>query len=126
MREFWAVGEKEHLSAETADDAICEYVEFADESKLPDTVTAVQFQPMAVSTPDEDDVLEYMLESLDQEYGDPDGDPYDPTPVMKIAAKDLCEIIQKEYVSWNCEPSGVEETVNVKDWIKARWPAGKT
>lgn len=51
-------------------------------------------------------VLERVLEELDEEYGDPNGDFPEPTKAMKEAADTFMKVVLDEYVPWNCEPTG--------------------
>ena len=51
-------------------------------------------------------VLDRLLEDLDDDYGDPDGDLTEPTDGMKWAAKVFIDAVLKEYVVWTCEPTG--------------------
>lgn len=53
--------------------------------------------------------LDDALERLDEEYGDPDGTPSEPTEKMKSAAMAFAKDLLAEYVVWACEPTG--ETV---------------
>ena len=50
--------------------------------------------------------LDEMLEALDEEHMDPDGNPTEPTESMKAAARVFAQAVVAEYVSWNCEPTG--------------------
>jgi len=51
--------------------------------------------------------IEDALECLDEEYGNPDGDPSDPTDAIKEAAMGFGCAIVLDYRSWQCEPTGV-------------------
>ena len=53
-----------------------------------------------------DSILDSVLESLDEEYGDPDGDYTTPTKKMKEAAEVFAKEIISEYYSWMCELTG--------------------
>ena len=50
--------------------------------------------------------LEHVLEILDEEHSDPDGDQTKPTPKMIEAAKAFAGVVCGEYVSWACEKTG--------------------
>ena len=50
--------------------------------------------------------LEHMLETLDEEHSDPDGNPTEPTERMKVAAREFADAVVNDYVSWACEPTG--------------------
>lgn len=53
-----------------------------------------------------EEVLEYVLDRLDSEYSDPNGDNTEPTELMKKAADNFSDIIAKEYIPWACEHTG--------------------
>jgi hypothetical protein len=61
-----------------------------------------------------------MLEDLDEEFGDPDGDSSgtQPTEAMKAAEKIFVEAVLAEYTNHWCEDVYHEE-VNVAEWVKA-------
>ena len=63
--------------------------------------------------------LEYMLELLDEEYGDPDGPGTKPTEAMLDAEKAFIKAIESEYIPWYTEPTGEKEVVILNgepDW----------
>ena len=103
------------------DDAIEEVVESCggvDEVEWP--VQLLVFRPMDVqrlacyvAKRALDDVLEY----LDEEHSDPDGDATEPTSAMKAAADAFAKVVTDEYVSWSCEPTGevVEYTREMRE-----------
>jgi len=68
-----------------------------------------------------DNVLYTILESLDEEFGNPDSYPTKATDNMKTAAKKFVATVLDEYTLWTCEI--VErKTINVQDWIKENYP----
>ncbi len=52
-----------------------------------------------------DRLLEWFLEDLDEDYGDPENPTVETVP-MKAAASQFVQAVLKEYVVWNCEPTG--------------------
>jgi hypothetical protein len=52
------------------------------------------------------DALDHVLETLDEEHADPDGDATKPTQAMKDAAAAFAKVVCDEYVPWACEPTG--------------------
>lgn len=50
-----------------------------------------------------EDALERVLEQLDEEHADPDGDPTEPTEAMKAAALAFGRAVVAEYKSWAAE-----------------------
>ncbi|MFH0899367.1 MAG: hypothetical protein V2A73_01930 [Pseudomonadota bacterium] len=53
-----------------------------------------------------EDILATALNILDENYGDPDGDPADPSENMKSAALALGRAIVADYKPWACEATG--------------------
>lgn len=64
--------------------------------------------------------LESLLETLDEDRGNPDG-PDDATDAMKKAEAVFIAAVLAEYVPWACEAVG-ESTVNVAEWVKKNNP----
>ena len=123
---FWTcVDGEEILRHETRDEAIEAYLDDcfnvpAKFSDLPETVTLHGFSPMKVSV-GSCGALESMLESLDEEYANPDGDPTKPTEKMRTAEAAFIAVVESEYVPWMCEEVASEE-VNVMEWVKEHRP----
>lgn len=65
--------------------------------------------------------LEDLLERLDEDYGDPDGDPTDPTEKMQQAEAAFIRVVLDEYVPWSCEKV-CEEEVDVEAWVRRYRP----
>ena len=63
-------------------------------------------------------ILDDLLEDLDDEYGDPDGDNTEPTDNMKKASLSLAKVMKEEYRSWMCEPTGEVLEFSKKDAIR--------
>ena len=63
------------------------------------------FTPMCINI-DTNDVLDMVLENLDENYGNPDGDATEATDAMKAKAEELVKVIKDEYVVWACEETG--------------------
>lgn len=53
-----------------------------------------------------DIVLADLLERLDEDNSDPDGDGTEPTATMRQAARQFVSAVLAEYVPWACEPTG--------------------
>lgn len=100
-----------------------EYIKaFLDEAHpdYPETIEVVKYQPMKPSIGALDDhVLEYVLEALDEEYGNPDGGWPDATQKMRELAREFVQGVIDEYDPWAHEPVG-GETVNVAEWLAKR------
>lgn len=75
------------------------------------------FRPMELPSLDRmaDHILDNLMEWLDEEHADPDGDPTDPTPAMRKAALVCAKAVRKGYISWSCEPTGDTILVTQKE-----------
>ena len=117
--ELWGTGDEEHLQYDNENECIEAMLDIMD-NPLPEKITICGFARMDVDTTCLNP-LEYCLEGLDEEYGDPDGEYSKPTETMKAAEKTFLEIIQKEYKPWACEEVCRKEII-VADWISANRP----
>lgn len=66
--------------------------------------------------------LDRVLECLDEEFGNPDGDYSDPTDAMKAAEAVFIKAVLFEYSVWSCEETGEVERVNVLEWVRENRP----
>jgi hypothetical protein len=102
--------DEERLTFTDPDEAIENYLDDLDDP-LPEEVTVYGFAPIQ-ATRSVDAIagghLEALLESLDEEYGDPG----DRTYVAAVLA---------EYKPWACEQVS-SEAVNVREWVKEHAP----
>ena len=64
--------------------------------------------------------LERILEDLDEEYGDPEGDTTEPTDAMKRAALAFVDAVFREYEPWNCERTK-EFVLITREEAEERW-----
>lgn len=119
---FWGFDNDEHLSCTDRDEAIDEYLDNCYPGPYPETLEVIGFVRRKAD-PDtwRLGVLDRLLENLDEEYGDPDGGPTDPTPAMKEAEQTFVSAVLAEYEVWQCERC-CEETVDVREWIAANRP----
>ena len=70
------------------------------------------------------DALLNLLEWIDEEHGDPEGDFEQPRfQEMEEAEKAFLARIAELYVSWNCEEHGEAIEVDVEEWLRdnGRW-----
>ena len=63
-----------------------------------------------------EEILGDVLQRLDEEYGDPEGDGTMPTNKMITAAKELVNVIKSEYTSFMCETNG-DKTEYTKEQV---------
>ena len=106
MAEFYGYEGQERLSS-SIEDVIEYFLEDEEYSDFP--IKVYVFKPMDAVGDIENyskDILEDILLSLDEDYGDPCGNYTEPTDAMEKASLELAKIIAKEYNVWSCEETG--------------------
>jgi len=119
----WGLEDDERLSHSEMDDAIESVLDgIGDLNAPPETIEMCGFIHKKPSVKREaTGALDRILESLDEEYGDPDGGYIEATDSMKDAAQEFVAAVLDEYTVWACEIVK-RETVNVQEWIKENRP----
>lgn len=120
---FWDAKDSEILYFTTLDDAVEAALDDMDPCDRPDELVVRGMARMQASfgaTKAEDLCVE-LIEDLDTELGNPDGDTPRPTEKMIAAAEALLKTILNEYEPWACEEV-CSETINVKEWIQKNRP----
>ena len=115
---LYGIGDQEIL-----DDTIDECIEkYLDGYTGTDLVVEVKEYRRVAAVLDPQCFLDDTLERLDQEYSS--GSEYytDATQTMLSASTVFCEAIMREYVPWNCEPTGKVHKINALEWIKENAP----
>jgi len=116
---FWGSPDNERLEYSDEDEAIEGILDNMNDP-LPETITICGFARMEISTlylhP-----LEDCLDTLDEEYGDPEEEPTQSTETMKKAERVFLDIIKMEYTPWMCEEVCRKE-IDVADWVKENRP----
>ena len=122
MKDEKCYGTKEdEILSNTPEEALIKYAEsFDNEENIIFPITIYTFKRAEISLT-ANYILDYVLESLDDEYGSPYMNDYtESTPAMKDAAENLVNIIKKEYMPWQCEIDESEKiyTFNKSDLDK--------
>ena len=119
--EYWDSEDEERLTHTDREEAIESILD--DIGKLPEKIEICGFARMKLPEAESlaTDVLERLLEGLDEDYGDPEGDYTNGTAEMKEAAVKFIATVLDEYVSWACEIVK-RETVDVAAWVKKNRP----
>lgn len=117
---YWGPKNCEHLTHDNIEDAVEEMLEeFAGPEKFPEKIQVYGYARKKIVMPD---VVGWLLEALDEEYSDPDGDEISkPTPKMKLAENVFYGVVRSEYYTFTCE---IIETVEiyVSDWVELYRP----
>lgn len=89
-------------------EAVQEFIdEFPLEDPLPAEVTVYEFAPMEITNMAVHRAVDDILERLDEDYGDPDGEViFEATPLMRAVEALLHEVFQRQYRPWMCRQVG--------------------
>lgn len=130
---YWDCRQSERLQNTEPDEEIEQWLDDAWEPEfekmtreqvlaaLPKTIELIGFKRMEASAVEyTGNVLDSLLESIDEEYGDPDNYS-EPTAEMKDLERAFIEGVLKLYTPWACEESA-KRTVVVADWIAENQP----
>lgn len=115
----------EQLMWRDKDKAIASYLEEC--GTPPETLLLKSFSPLVADM--KIDILDYLLEILDDEYGNPN-ESTKPTESMRRAEEEFIKKILEEYRVYSCEQIG-QETIDVHKWcvsqgrddLRAKMPA---
>lgn len=114
---YWDCEDSEQLRHETVDEAIEAFIDgFDDPAMVPQTIEVKGYRRVPVEAYGIN-ILDDVLEALDEEYGDPDGDSTEPTPAMKKAEAAFLDTICSEYTPCLCEPCD-SVLIQTKDWVR--------
>lgn len=132
---YWGPPDEKRCTIEDIDEAIAEILGLpdyhnqpplpgVDKFVWPDMVEVVAVQPVQLRSDRVDPraVLDEVLESLDEEYGDIEGDPTEPTDTMRRAAEVFCEVIIREYPVFRVEEVLQVHITDVPGWVKDHTP----
>jgi hypothetical protein len=122
---WWDCEDPDILSYEEPDAAIENYLDCLavdNVSELPETVTLNAYAKVEVNLEKEAaDVLDYLLDFWNDEYGGPDDRPEEATSSMKAAAEEFIKKVFAEYDVRACEKVS-EREINVQEWVKKNRP----
>ncbi len=116
---YWDDEGEEWLTHDDMDDAIESILDDMAPSPLPSRIEICGYALMVVKIAT--GALEDVLENLDMKYGNPDGDPKDPTPKMVLAEEMFLDVVSREYECWTCEIVERRE-IDVAEWVKSQRP----
>lgn len=124
QRIYWSEGDDETLTHFNVHDAIEAYIDNIHPEPIESIgeITMYEYVPMTPTLPGYFSPLEQVLEVLDEEYGDPDGDNCKATDAMKQAEQTFLNAVLAEYRPWACERTGKSVTVNALEWVKEHQP----
>lgn len=120
---FWGEKDDERLHHDDPDEAIADIIDGLHPVGFDEIgeITVHEFAP-ATPNPEHWRPLESLIEQLDEEYADPDGDGTRPTEAMLVAEKAFVAAVLADYTPWSCKPTGNTVTVNALEWVRANRP----
>ena len=120
---FWGPEGMERFSSEDPDEAIELIIDDLHPGPITDDrITVIGVSPMSVKGAlDQGQILEALLEQLDENYGDWDGDMTEPCDAMKAAAKVFAEAIENLYEPFQCRETA-RFTFSPLAWVKEHRP----
>lgn len=107
MKQYYGTKNQERLDNDPEDSVnrYFDYMNIEDIKLYPYPFVVYSFTPAKVNI-DEDRILDYVLEGLDEEYSDPDGDYANKTEEMKTATSKFAQSMKQEYTPWLCSLTG--------------------
>ena len=122
MYDHWDYNDGEKIRFYCFEDAVDDYLDmmwplYPSESTTL-TVTAYKRPEIKIENMQ---ILETALNWLDENYGDWEEGPTEPTDAMVEAAKVFAEVLKKEYDVWTLEPA-YEEEVNLLEYLEKNHP----
>jgi len=122
--EYWDCLDSEELTHLSPDDAVEEWYDQVGSGDLPESIVVHGYARMPFDV-DPERILERVLEDLDEEHGDPNGQCDSTTKaqdaVLREAAKTFAAVVVANYSPWACERV-TSETVNIKEWVRENVP----
>lgn len=124
---FWEIDgfDDEVLIHDDPEDAIQDYFDDLsdyDLSEIPDELVVVGYAPMKITEIMIGDPLNRILEDLDSEYGDPNGNHMEPSERLLALEREFVKAIIEEYVPWACERTGEKVVINMREWVLKNHP----
>ena len=119
----WGRPEAERIDHDDLDEAIGAILDDAHPDR-PDEIEVAGYARMVVEAgwPRPGDLVEHVLQNVDEEHGDPNGERDPITERMLDAAREFLAVVAAEYVPWACEEV-VRVRVDVAAWLAAH-PGG--
>jgi hypothetical protein len=120
---YWGSEDEERFTHTDPEDAI----EGLLDSRHPHPITEERLTIVGVSPrsvagqADQRWILEEVLERLDEDFGDWEGESTEPTDEMKAAAKVFAEAIEKAYTPFQCDETA-RFTFNPLEWAREHRP----
>ena len=106
MSDAYGLRYQERLDS-TADEAVRRAMNNGECNKFPIEIVEFKYKKIAKDAKEYADyILSNILEDLDRDYGDPDGEYSRPTERMKSAALEFAKALMDDYRVWEREPTG--------------------
>ena len=118
---YYGLGSDEQLRHHEVDSFVESYLDEREPRHWPDTIEVVKWERQKLGDGDFQ-VPDDLYESLDEAYGDPDGDRSIPSENVQACWEKFVRAVKDEYFVWACEPAGEVTKVDVKKWLQEKRP----
>ena len=115
MNKIWYTVEDEEHGYDDLKEAINFFIEGQEDISYPISISVGKRMTLPI---DGKSIIAEILENLDQEHSDPDGDYTKPTKEMLEASNKLAEIIKSQYKSFWIEPTGEKMEISESEAMK--------
>jgi hypothetical protein len=121
-RRYWSLGDDEEMPWSDPHDVVEDHLQAVDVSQFTeeDTLIVYEYAPMEIDLKPLG-VLDALLETLDEEYGNPN-EYTKPSNKMKEAEQVFIKAVLDEYHIWACEQTGENVVVKVLEWVREHNP----
>ena len=112
---YYGLADQEELHATSPEEAILEGLENLQPEEYPKELVITRFKRTDLN-PNHLHPLEAFLERLDEDLGNPHGDPTDQTQAMRTAEKTFVATVLQNFHTWRCDPVD-SQTIDVRRWL---------
>lgn len=118
---FWDRFDQEHLTFDNIADAIADRLDDVHPDR-PTSIDVYGYRPIKIPPTDVEVFLDQFIETYDEEYGDPDGEAYEPSKELRELAEQFVKRFDEEYKPW-AHTAEVRMVVrDVKAWVQEHIP----
>jgi hypothetical protein len=118
---YYGLATSERLRHSSIEEFVESYLDERDPSGWPDTLEVVKWERQKIGDADLQPP-EDLYEMLDEEYGDPDEEPTEPSENVLALWEKYAAAVKEEYHVWACEPTNEVHRIQVRDWVQKHRP----
>lgn len=118
---YYGLGTSEQLRHHELDSFVESYLDEREPADWPHALEVVKWERQKIGDadlpPPED-----LYTMLDEEYGDPEGEPTVPSDNVRALWKQYAAAVKDEYYVWACEPTDEVTKVDIEEWVRLKRP----